>query len=110
MEDELIDKNVVGSVRFPKKSAFKNEGTVKIDPFTLDEVRTLIDNATGFFRNIITFQFFTGIRPGEMIALRWEDVNFSSNKITICRQRQNEKTLIVENVSLVLPRQELHVK
>jgi integrase len=91
MEDELIDKNVVGSVRFPKKSAFKNEGTVKIDPFTLDEVRTLIDNATGFFRNIIIFQFFTGIRPGEMIALRWEDVNFNSDKITICRQRQDEK-------------------
>ena len=91
MEDELIDKNVVGNVRFPKKSAFKNKGTVKIDPFSLEEVRTLIDNATGFFGNIITFQFFTGIRPGEMIALRWEDVNFNSNKITICRQRQNEK-------------------
>ena len=88
MEDEYIDKNVVKNTRFPKKSSFKNEGTGEVDPFTLDEVNTLIENAEGQFKNILTFQFFTGARPGEMIALKWEDINFHSKYIHIQRTRQ----------------------
>ena len=91
MEDEYVDRNITKSVRFPKKMHFRNEGKIEINPFTLEEVDTLIENAEGFFRNIITFQFFTGTRPGEMIALRWEDVNWHSKKIQIRRQRQDEK-------------------
>ena len=91
MEDEYVDRNVTKSVRFPKKMHFRNEEAVETNPFSLEEVDELIGNAEGFFRNIITFQFFTGARPGEMIALRWEDVNWNSKKIHIHRQRQNEK-------------------
>ncbi len=88
MEDEYIDKNVVKNTRFPKKSNFKNDGTEDIDPFTLDEVYTLIENAEGQFKNMLTLQFFTGCRPGEMIALKWEDINFTSKYIHIQRTRQ----------------------
>ncbi len=88
MEDEYTNRNVVKNTRFPKKSSFKNDGLNEIDPFTLDEVNTLIRNAKGQFQNILTFQFFTGSRPGEMIALKWEDVNFHSKTIHIRRTRQ----------------------
>jgi len=95
IEDEYIDKNVVKNAKFPKKDKFRNKGLEEINPFTLDEVMTMIQEAKGEFKNIITFQFFTGSRPGEMIALRWEDVNFHSNTICIRRTRQtvpNPKT------------------
>lgn len=88
MEDEYIDKNVVKNARFPKKDKFKNEGIEEVDPFTLDEVMTMLKEAKGQFKNMLTFQFFTGSRPGEMIALKWEDVNFHSNTIRIRYTRQ----------------------
>jgi len=88
IEDEYIDKNVVKNARFPKKVKFKNKGSEEVLPFTLDEVMTMIKESQGQFRNIITFQFFTGSRPGEMIALKWEDINFHSKKIHIRRTRQ----------------------
>ncbi len=91
MEDELLDKNIVKNIRFPKKSYFKNDGKEEINPFTLEEVQTIIANAPEPFNNIFTFQFFTGARPGEMIALRWEDVNFLSKKIHIRHNRQRDK-------------------
>lgn len=95
MEDEYTNRNVVKNTRFPKKSNFRNEGIEEVDPFTLDEVNTLIENAEGQFKNILIFQFFTGARPGEMIALKWEDINFNSKYIHIQRNRQalrNPKT------------------
>ena len=95
MEDEYLDKNVVKNARFPRKDKFRNIGSDEIDPFTLEEVKTLIKNATGQFKNLITYQFFTGTRPGEMIGLKWEDINFESKTIHIQRTRQpvtNPKT------------------
>ena len=89
IEDEFIDKNVVKNARFPKKDKFKNIGSEEVDPFTLEEVQTMIDNATGQFKNLITFQFFTATRPGEMIALQWSDINFESRTIKIKRSRQS---------------------
>ncbi len=91
MDDEYIGKNVVKNTRFPKKENFKNDGSSEVDPFSIDEMYTLINNAEGQFKNILTFQFFTGSRPGEMIALRWEDINFHSKKIHIQRARQGVK-------------------
>ena len=91
IEDEYIDKNVVKNARFPKKDKFRNLGSEEIDPFTLEEVFTLIENAEGQFKHILTFQFFSATRPGEMIALQWKDINFESNIIKIHTTRQSSK-------------------
>ncbi len=89
IEDEYLDKNVVKSARFPKKDNFKNLGQEEVKPFSLDEVYTLIDNAEGQFKNLITYQFFTSTRPGEMIALTWKDIDFEKNLIYINKNRQS---------------------
>ena len=91
IEDEFIDKNVVKNARFPKKDKFRNVGSEEIDPFTLEEVFTLIENAEGQFKHMLTFQFFSATRPGEMIALQWKDINFESNIIKINKSRQSSK-------------------
>ncbi|MDM5272780.1 tyrosine-type recombinase/integrase, partial [Sulfurovum sp. zt1-1] len=59
--------------------------TDDILPFTMEEVITLIDNAAGFFKSYITVAFFTGMRSGELIALKWDDIDFNSNKIIVRR-------------------------
>jgi integrase len=44
-------------------------------PFSKKEVSILIDNAQGWFRNILALLFMTGMRIGEAIALDWDDID-----------------------------------
>lgn len=75
--DELITKNPLRFVKVPKKE----HKEVKI--FNQDEMKVLIDSATGQLRNILLFALFTGLRGSELIALRWSDIDFNSETITI---------------------------
>ncbi len=84
--DELIDKNPVDAVKAPR---LKVSVTKEVEPFTLEEVETLIKNASGFYRNFLVVAFFTGMRLGEIVALRWEDVDFDVRKIYIKRAKSD---------------------
>ena len=42
-------------------------------------------------RDMILQAFDTGMRPGEVIALKWEGVDFEKNIIHICRSLSDYK-------------------
>ncbi|WQX88582.1 site-specific integrase [Helicobacter pylori] len=78
------------SERFlPKNPYFaitlKNAKEAKaIEPFSLEEVKTLIENAPSLrLKAFLAVAFFTGLRTGEQLALLWEDIDFNEKKITI---------------------------
>jgi integrase len=52
-------------------------------PFSLEETKTLINNASGWFKNFLTLSFFTGLRTGEALGLEWKHINFVSKTIRI---------------------------
>jgi len=54
-----------------------------MQPFTNDEVRTLLSKAQGWFKNLIAVSFYTGMRPGEVIALTWGDIDFENMTIDV---------------------------
>lgn len=54
-----------------------------IDPFDQDEIQTLISETSGQTRNLIQFWAFTGLRSGEVVALRWSNIDFSKKKARI---------------------------
>lgn len=78
--DELIEKNPVKLVKAPKYTPAED-----ITPFSMEEVLQLIDNASDFMQTFLTVAFFTGMRSGELIALKWEDIDFNSGKIIVRR-------------------------
>ncbi len=78
--DEIIPKNPVKLVKPPR-----HEREDDIIPFTLEEVQLLIANASKWMRPFITTAFFTGMRYGELVALKWEDIDFNSKKIIVRR-------------------------
>ncbi len=82
--DEIIDKNPVKLVKPPKYIP-----TDDIIPFTLEEVMTLLDNASEFMRTFLTVAFFTGMRSGELSAIKWEDIDFNSGKIMVRRSMRH---------------------
>ncbi|GAA7136444.1 integrase [Helicobacter pylori] len=55
-----------------------------IEPFSFEEVKTLIENAPSLrLKAFLAVAFFTGMRTGEQLALLWEDIDFNNKTITI---------------------------
>lgn len=55
--------------------------------FTLDEVDKLFEAAQGYrLAPLIRFAVYTGLRRGEMLGLKWEDVSWEPAAVTIRRQ------------------------
>jgi integrase len=51
---------------------------------TVAQVQAVLDTATGTrLRALWTLGLILGMRPGELTGLRWEDINFDTNVITV---------------------------
>ncbi len=55
----------------------------KYDFLTQEECRQLLDSSDGIWRDMIVVALETGMRFGEIIALRWEDLDFKSGELTV---------------------------
>jgi len=75
--DEIISKNPLKFVKAPKKE-YK-----EIHIFNKEDMKLLIKKSSGQFKNILMFNFFAGLRGSELIALRWNDIDFDSETIRI---------------------------
>jgi integrase len=61
-----------------------------LNPFTYEEVLKLLDMCTSnWFKNFIGINFFTGMRTGELIGLKWSDISFNNYTIEINRTITN---------------------
>ena len=54
-----------------------------VQPFTLDEVKALLNAVREDYRDYYTVRFFTGLRTGEIDGLKWKYVDFSRRLILI---------------------------
>ncbi len=80
LADEIIERNPLSSIKPPRKNI-----TIP-DYYNLDEINLLIDGANGQFKNLLEFAFFTGMRPSEIIALKWSDINFDDSLIKVSKR------------------------
>jgi integrase len=86
VRDELITRNPVGSIELPVKAK------KPVDPFTVAEADLIIGHLykalTGSMRvyaAYFEFAFYTGMRPGEIAALRWDEVDTEGRVANVCR-------------------------
>jgi len=77
--NEYITLNPIVMVRIPKIRAVKK----KQMPFTLDEIDLILSNTSSHIRNFLGISFFTGMRSGEVLALKWEDIDFTTDTISV---------------------------
>lgn len=75
---EHILSNPASNIKLPKHIPSR-----VMQPFTKDEVNTLLSNADGWFKNLIAVSFYTGMRPGEVIALTWSDIDLDNMIINV---------------------------
>lgn len=56
---------------------------VDIHPFSIEQVREIIDTIRPDYKNYMTVRFFTGMRSGEAHGLRWKHIDFNRRQILI---------------------------
>jgi integrase len=79
--DEEIGKNPVDTLDSLKLIK------PNVVPFMPHEVKLILDTAQGWFKNYLALGFMTGMRVGEIVALKWENVNLSKREIYVCASR-----------------------
>jgi len=74
--------------RFDFRTPFLNIKQLKVkrtdvEPFSIDEVKKIIQTVRPDFKNYFTVRFFTGMRTGEAHGLKWKYVDFERRMILI---------------------------
>lgn len=94
IEQDFGHKNPVKqldlSIYYSKKVNYErqkqtDENGQTINPYTGEQVSKIIHAAQGQHKNLIQFLFYSGIRTGEAIALRWSDIDLDAGVAVISR-------------------------
>jgi len=107
-----IPENPLSFVRAPKLS---NKLNNDINPFTMTELVKISNIAEGYMKNFIFLMASTGMRPGEIVALYWKDIDFNRKTIrvqnTIVRGSEGDvKTDSSNRYVDMLPQAELYLQ
>lgn len=77
---ELTYRNPVKDIDYPE-----NKNNKEMDFLTPEEMELLIEHTEDKHKALITVPCYSGIRRGELLALKWDDIDFKSNQIFIRR-------------------------
>ena len=86
IEYEHIKTNPAKNIKLPSHKTIR-----EMKPFNEEEVKLLIDNAEGQFKNYLAVAFYTGMRPGEILALTLSDINLDEMYININKRVRKGK-------------------
>jgi integrase len=91
--ERMIPQNPFREVEVPKqREVFVDNdddifGEGEIYSFTFKEIEHLLSKADGYLKNFIGIMSRTGMRPGELTALRWNDIDFDNEIIKVRKTR-----------------------
>lgn len=63
--------------------------------FTADELRTICSRAQGSMRYMIGIALYTGLRLGDVVGLRWQDIGADTITVTPSKTRRKGKQLTI---------------
>ena len=94
IRDELIEQNPFGNMRLPQSRGRKD--LIVLSEAELDRLTAIAHQVHGpeygpLFAAFIQVAAWTGMRPGELYALRWSDVDYSRGEIHV-RSAYKSKT------------------
>lgn len=85
--DGIVDRHPFNHIK-PRdylKTSTTGERKQRIDPLSFEEVERVINAAPDREKAIWGVGFYTGMRLQELLALKWEDIDFNSDTIHIQR-------------------------
>lgn len=85
-KNDIIENNPFKKTEQPKQKKSNIENTLeddkKISPFTEDEL-SIMFSFDGYLGYYIYFAVYTGMRPSEILALNWSDIDFENKRIAV---------------------------
>ncbi len=66
-----------------------------------EELERLVNAASGYLRPLIIVAVTTGLRRGELLALKWTDVNFKTGYIQLLDQKNGQLSYIPMNPEVI---------
>ncbi|BDH60086.1 site-specific integrase [Lysinibacillus sp. PLM2] len=102
VEDEILTRNKISKINLPQFKSKRLEIS-EDEILNEEEITRLIDfvkeNESETHYTLLVLLATTGMRKGEALALRWNDIDFDNNVITITRTRDHlgERTAKTEN-------------
>ena len=76
----LVSRNVCDLTSPPRKERFE------IQPFTAEQVQQFLIAARGHkWETLFSMALATGMRQGELLGLKWQDINFSTGTLQVRR-------------------------
>jgi integrase len=109
LNDDIIQRNPLDRVvltRVINKKTIKSD--YEPDPFDINEINAILQNAKDQAKNFFQFALFTGLRPSELIALEWRDIDWVNGLVRVKRavvekQEKCTKTEAGERDVMLLP-------
>ncbi len=90
VENGAIDRHPIRGMRRPT-----TPGSVKPNPFTKDEARLLLKSIKGHDYESLFVVGLTAVpRPGELMGLQWEDIDFEARTIRIHRTLEEVRSVL----------------
>ncbi|MGQ0701450.1 MAG: Arm DNA-binding domain-containing protein [Panacagrimonas sp.] len=56
---------------------------IDVEPFSMDEVKLILDTVRPDYRGYLTVRFFTGLRSGEIHGLKWKHIDMDRREILV---------------------------
>lgn len=86
IKKEYISNNPVKGVKGLRETENPKVKRIKLMPFKINEIKKLLDISKGQNKNLLATLFFTGMRCGETIGLKWDCIDFENKKIYVQNQ------------------------
>lgn len=91
IEEDIVSFNPVTKAKNIKNTEVTKLKRIKLTPFKKDEIKALLEAVEGSERNLLATFFYTGMRAGECIGLKWEYVDLEAKTISVREQIINGK-------------------
>lgn len=76
VEDGMIEVNPMMGKKLKQAKVELKSARDEVDPFSWDERKAIGDSVDGQFKWFVQFGFWTGLRISELIALRWDRIDW----------------------------------
>lgn len=82
-DNDLVTKNPVQARSV--KSVDLSYTPKNTQAYSTEEISTILNNAKGWFKVFMELSFKLGLRTGECMALKWSDIDFKTEKLSLKR-------------------------
>jgi len=90
-DDDIIQVNPIKRAKKLRETENPKVKRVGLKPFNLMEIESILNTLDDSDKNLIATLFYTGMRAGECIGLKWEYVDFNKKTISIREQMVDGK-------------------